>query len=70
MSATATKSTPIAKGDASSRAAITFYNPHEEREAERAPLQWPLIRRIFSYTNPYAAKRNWLPLDATLSPRR
>lgn len=60
MSATATKPTPIAKGDASSRAAITFYNPHEEREAERAPLQWPLIRRIFRYTNPYAAKRNWL----------
>jgi hypothetical protein len=32
----------------------------EEREADKAPLQWPLIRRIFSYTKPYAAKRNWL----------
>lgn len=50
----------IAKGDASSREAITFYNPHEEREADKAPLQWPLIRRMFRYTNPYAAKRNWL----------
>lgn len=50
----------VAKGDASAREAITFYNPHEEREADRAPLQWPLIRRIFRYTNPYAAKRNWL----------
>src|SRR5580693_4073850 len=50
----------IARGDASTREAITFYNPHEEREAEKAPLQWPLIRRIFRYTNPYAAKRNWL----------
>ena len=30
------------------------------REAEKAPLQWPLIRRIFRYTNPYATKRNWL----------
>src|SRR5580692_11197185 len=50
----------VAKGDASAREAITFYNPHEEREAEKAPLQWPLIRRIFRYTNPYATKRNWL----------
>jgi len=44
----------------SAREAITYYNPHEEREADKAPLQWPLIRRIFSYTKPYAAKRNWL----------
>ena len=44
----------------SAREAITFYNPHEEREADKAPLQWPLIRRIFRYTNPYAARRNWL----------
>ena len=50
----------IAKGDHSTREAITFYNPMEEREAEKAPLQWPLIRRIFRYTRPYAAKRNWL----------
>ena len=42
------------------REALTFYSPPEEREADQAPLQWPLIRRIFSYTNPYAAKRNWL----------
>src|ERR1039458_218851 len=44
----------------SAREAITFYNPHEEREADKAPLQWPLIRRIFRYTKPYAARRNWL----------
>ena len=55
-----TKTSPIAKGDSSAREAITYYNPHEEREAEKAPLQWPLIRRIFRYTNPYTAKRNWL----------
>jgi len=42
------------------REAITFYNPLEEREDERAPLQARLIRRIFRYTNPYAARRNWL----------
>ena len=50
----------IAKGDHSTRAAITFYNPMEEREADKAPLQWRLVRRIFSYTRPYAAKRDWL----------
>ena len=50
----------IAKGDRSAREAITYYNPHEEREADRAPLQWWLIRRIFRYTNSHASKRNWL----------
>jgi len=50
----------VAKGDHSEREAITFYNPTEEREADKAPLQSKLIRRIFRYTNPYAAKRNWL----------
>jgi ATP-binding cassette subfamily B protein len=50
----------VARGDATAREAITYYNPQEEREAEKAPLQWPLIRRIFRYTNPYARKRNWL----------
>ena len=50
----------VAKGDPSARGAITFYNPQEEREADKAPLQARLIRRIFLYTKPYAAKRNWL----------
>jgi ATP-binding cassette subfamily B protein len=50
----------IAKGDRLAREAITFYNPMEEREADKAPLQWKLIRRIFRYTKPCAAKRNWL----------
>jgi ATP-binding cassette subfamily B protein len=49
-----------AKGDLSAREAITYYNPMEEREADKAPLQLALIRRIFTYTKPYAAKRNWL----------
>jgi ATP-binding cassette, subfamily B, multidrug efflux pump len=44
----------------SNREALTFYNPMEEREADKAPLQLALIRRIFRYTAPYAAKRNWL----------
>lgn len=50
--------TPLEKID-SAREAITYYNA-EEREADRAPLQPKLIRRIFSYTKPYAARRNWL----------
>lgn len=43
----------------SAREAITYYNP-EEREADKAPLQGKLIKRIFGYTKPYAARRNWL----------
>lgn len=50
----------VAKGDHSAREAITYYNPAEEREPDKAPLQWKLIRRIFTYTQPYAAKRNAL----------
>jgi ATP-binding cassette subfamily B protein len=49
-----------AKAGHSAREAITYYNPMEEREADKAPLQPRLIRRIFTYTKPYAAKRNWL----------
>jgi len=63
MSAPATDrqvSRRIAKGDPSAREAITYYNPMEERDADKAPLQWYLIRRIFCYTRPYAARRNWL----------
>ena len=44
----------------SAREAITYYNPMEEREADQAPLQAKLIRRIFGYTKPYAVKRNCL----------
>jgi ATP-binding cassette subfamily B protein len=44
----------------SAREAITFYRPMEDREADRAPLSVHLIQRIFTYTRPYAARRNWL----------
>jgi len=50
----------IARGNLSVREAITYYNPLEEREADKAPLQMALIRRIFHYTKPYAGKRNAL----------
>ncbi len=46
--------------DAIARESLTYYDPMEEREADKAPLQMALIRRIFTYTKPYAAKRNWL----------
>lgn len=49
-----------ARDELSAREAITYFNPMEEREADKAPLQLALIRRIFHYTKPYAAKRNWL----------
>ena len=51
---------PEAKKVYSAREAITYYDPNEEREADRAPLQGRLIKRIFAYTKPYAARRNWL----------
>lgn len=43
-----------------SREAITYFRNAEEREADRAPLSAHLIRRMFTYTRPYAARRNWL----------
>ena len=42
------------------REAITFFQPQDEQEADQAPLQWALVRRVFGYTRPYAVKRNWL----------
>jgi ATP-binding cassette subfamily B protein len=42
------------------REAITYYRPMEDREADRAPLSLGLIRRIFTYTRNYGARRNWL----------
>src|SRR6266478_4552060 len=44
----------------SGREAITYFRPMDDRETDRAPLSAALIRRIFTYTRPYAARRNWL----------
>ena len=60
MNADAKKETAKSAGVYSARESITYYNPNEERETERAPLQAKLIRRIFRYTKPYATRRNWL----------
>ena len=45
---------------AEEREAITYYLEQEEGEAGQAPLQWVLVRRMFRYTEPYRARRNWL----------
>lgn len=42
------------------REAITYFRPMEDREADQAPLSVRLIRRIFTYTRPYARRRNCL----------
>ena len=49
----------IAQLDAA-REAITYYRPLEDREADQAPLQGRLLRRILTYTRPYRSRRNWL----------
>lgn len=38
----------------------------DEREPDKRPLDLGLIWRLFSYTRPYAAKRNWLLLMVAL----
>ncbi len=42
------------------RDSITYFRPFDDREADQAPLSAALIRRIFTYTRPYARRRNWL----------
>src|SRR5438552_1556185 len=42
------------------RESITYFHPMEEREADRAPLNLELIRRVSGYTRPYTGRRNWL----------
>ena len=45
---------------APTRESITYFHPMEERESDWAPLSLKLIRRIATYTRPYASQRNWL----------
>ena len=44
------------------KAAITHFHREVNDEAPERPLDFGLIRRLFAYTQPYAAKRNWLLL--------
>jgi ATP-binding cassette subfamily B protein len=39
---------------------LTRYTRREEQEAETHPLDLRLISRLYEYTRPYAAQRNWL----------
>jgi ATP-binding cassette subfamily B protein len=39
---------------------LTRLDRHDEHEVDMRPLELGLIRRLFSYARPYAAKRNWL----------
>ncbi len=48
------------KAALSEREAVTYYDPQEHSEPSQAPLRLHLIRRVFAYTRPYAARRNWL----------
>src|SRR5438445_1374906 len=45
---------------------LTRLERHEEREPDSRPLDVGLIVRLFSYTRPYARKRNWLFLMVVL----
>src|SRR5215471_18376909 len=54
------KERPAQPPSAAEREAITFYQPIDDREADRAPLSAQLIRRLFTYTRPYKVRRNWL----------
>jgi ATP-binding cassette subfamily B protein len=68
MSGPATVPSPSPPTDQSAvlddREAITYFNPMEDREADKAPLQWALVRRVYRYTAPYSWKRNLLQLPA------
>jgi ATP-binding cassette subfamily B protein len=52
----------MSKQDAvtSDREAITYYDPTDHNDPDQVPLRLDLIRRVFSFTAPYRARRNWL----------
>lgn len=51
---------PAARHGFDPRESITYFRPMEEREPDKAPLNFALVRRLLTYTRPYATKRNWL----------
>ncbi|MSR57836.1 MAG: ABC transporter ATP-binding protein, partial [Planctomycetaceae bacterium] len=50
----------------SAKVAIRLTRHDAEREADARPLDFGLIRRLLTYTRPYASKRNWLLLTVVL----
>ena len=57
---TPAKQLPVRPPAGSGREAITWFHPMDDDEPKRAPLSARLIGRIFTYTRPYRARRNWL----------
>jgi len=45
---------------------LTKFQRLDDREAENRPLDFGLIKRLYEYTRPYTAKRNWLLALVTL----
>ena len=45
---------------------LTRVTQHDSPEADRRPLDLGLIRRLYTYTHAYAARRNWLLLLVVL----
>lgn len=45
---------------------LTRYRRLEDEEVDKRPLDWSLIRWVYQFTLPHAAKRNWLLLTVVL----
>ena len=59
--------TPTLTADPGRRGvSLTNVRKDPETEAAERPLSFQLIRRLYSYTHPYARKRNWLLLTVAL----
>lgn len=52
--------------DQKKRVVLTLARKDADREVERRPLDFGLIRRLLRYMRPYAKKRNWLFLAVVL----
>lgn len=57
---------PPAGGNPTAPLQITQLRRDPEHEADARPLDFGLIRRLLTYTRPYAAKRNWLLLTVVV----
>ena len=52
--------TPISADDRPAKSAVLVHRSKDEEEEQFKPLEWGLMRRLFSYTNAVSKKRNWL----------
>ncbi len=51
---------------APTKVSITRLRPELDREPDARPLDFSLIRRLLTYTRPYATKRNWLLVSVVI----